>query len=68
MSFIKKESNIVENELVSEVSDYIPQHPMLQWSGQAAVPKRDHLEDYKEVRPFEESEGLWSDLKNKFLK
>ena len=51
MSFIKKESNIVEKDLVSKVSDYLPQHPVLQWSEQA-VPKRDHLEEYTEVRPF----------------
>lgn len=59
MSFIKKELNIVENaEKVEEVSDHLPQHPMLQWSGPEPESKRDHLEDYEEVKPFEESEGF----------
>ena len=62
MSFIKKELKIVEEvgevEEAEEVSYHAPQHPMLQWSGPERKSKRDHLEDYKEVKPFEESEGF----------
>jgi hypothetical protein len=59
MSLFKKELNIVEKvEKVEKVSDPLPQHPMLQWSGPSSESKRDHLEDYEEVQPFEESEGF----------
>lgn len=56
MSFIKKTLNIIEK--VEKKSDHLPQHPMLQWSAPSPEQKRDHLEDYKEVQPFEESEGF----------
>ena len=69
MSFFKKELNMVEKvaglgprlrqkvENVEKVSDHLPQHPMLQLSGPFTESKRDHLERYEEVHPFEKSES-----------
>ena len=59
MSFFKKDLAVVEENLpIPEPSEeHIPQHPMLQWDGPTAAPKRDHLEDYNEVQPFENAEG-----------
>ena len=57
MSFFKKDM-VEKVEKVEKVSDPLPQHPMLQWSGPSPESKRDHLEDYEEVQPFEESEGF----------
>jgi len=63
MSFFKKELNMVEKvekvENVEKVSDHLPQHPMLQLSGPFTESKRDHLERYEEVHPFEKSESYF---------
>jgi len=68
MSFFKKELNMVEKvekvENVEKVSDHLSQHPMLQLSGPSPESKRDHLERYEEVHPFEKSEG-WNPFKKK---
>ena len=76
MSFFKKELNMVEKvaglgprlrqkvEKVEKVSDHLSQHPMLQLSGPSPESKRDHLERYEEVHPFEKSEG-WNPFKKK---
>lgn len=37
--------------------DYKPQHPMHDWRPTAAVTESDHLDEYTEVNPFEDSEG-----------
>tara|TARA_B110000977_G_scaffold191247_1_gene263091 strand:- start:97 stop:588 length:492 start_codon:yes stop_codon:yes gene_type:complete len=79
MSFFKKELNMVEKvaglgprlrqkvENVEKVSDHLSQHPMLQLSGPSPPEsKRDHLERYEEVHPFEKSEASW--FKNPFKK
>ena len=74
MSFFKKELNMVEKvekvekvENVEKVSDHLSQHPMLQLSGPSPPEsKRDHLERYEEVHPFEKSEANW--FKNPFKK
>ena len=69
MSFINKELKIVENvenvEKDEEVSYHLPQHPVLQWSGPEPKSKHDHLEDYKEVKPFEQSEGFLDNFRSK---
>ena len=71
MSFFKKELNMVEKvekvekvENVEKVSDHLSQHPMLQLSGPTPELKRDHLERYEEVHPFEKS--AWPAFKNPF--
>ena len=37
--------------------DYKPQHPMHEWRPAAAAAESDHLDEYTEVNPFEDSEG-----------
>jgi len=44
-------------------TDYVPQHPMLAFKGPKKVAATDHLCEYSEVDPFEDSEGLMSGLK-----
>jgi hypothetical protein len=69
MSLIKnhQEQGIVENTSVEseETSVHEPQHPMLKWKGPQKEEKRDHLEEYNEVQPFEDSEGLIGMLKRR---
>jgi hypothetical protein len=62
MSFItyieNKDVAQEKKDVTQEVSNSLPQHPMLQWHGQESVLAPDHLEGYTEIRPFEESEGF----------
>ena len=62
MSFIthieKKDVAQEKKDVTQEVSNSLPQHPMLQWHGQESVLAPDHLEGYTEIHPFEESEGF----------
>ena len=44
-------------------TDYVPQHPMLAFKGPKKIAIDDHLDEYSEVDPFEDSEGLMSGLK-----
>lgn len=40
---------------------YVPQHPMLQYQIQSEE-KTDHLENYVEVNPFEDTENVFGDM------
>tara|TARA_B110000091_G_scaffold93190_1_gene101679 strand:+ start:319 stop:639 length:321 start_codon:yes stop_codon:yes gene_type:complete len=44
-----------------EEESYIPQHPMLQYKAQAKE-KTDHLVNYVEIDPFEDSENIFGDM------
>ena len=70
MSFIKKELTVLPTQKVAQEISHAPQHPMLKYTGPTAPAVRDHLEEYDEVRPFEESEGLkgWVKRKKKAFK
>jgi hypothetical protein len=37
--------------------DYKPQHPMHEWRPTVATAESDHLDEYTEVNPFEDTEG-----------
>ena len=59
-----KDSEVSEISTAVEVpDDYVPKHPMLKFKGPKKVVTRDHLDEYNEVTPFEDSEGLMSGLK-----
>jgi len=65
MSAIKRknsEPKVVEQLAMPE--NYQPKHPMMAFQGVAPAPVADHLDEYREVRPFEDSEGLISGLKS----
>ena len=65
MSAIKrKHSDPKVVEQLSMPENYQPQHPMMAFQGTEAVHGPDHLDDYREVRPFEDSEGLMSGLRS----
>lgn len=70
MSRLNKESSIVSVEQSVETSeksaDYVPQHPLMNYNYVNTDVERDHLEQYVEVRPFENTEGKkFSKLYNK---
>jgi len=44
-----------------EEESYIPQHPMLQYKAQTKE-KTDHLDNYVEIDPFENSENMFGDM------
>ena len=65
MSAIKRKNS--EPKVVEQLSmpeNYQPKHPMMAFQGVAPTPVADHLDEYREVRPFEDSEGLFSGLKS----
>lgn len=65
MSAIKRKNS--EPKVVEQLSmpeNYQPKHPMMAFQGVAPTPVADHLDEYREVRPFEDSEGLISGLKS----
>lgn len=60
MSRLRKPVSITASrESTSAPSDYVPQHPMATFSHvMAPAEESDHLDEYAEVRPFEDAE--WS--------
>mgnify|MGYP003987644435 CR=1 FL=1 len=63
MSSLKK--NIVGSQLPAPPpSDYVPQHPLYAFKPKPVAAK-DHLDNYVETRPFEDTEGLLSWAKGK---
>jgi hypothetical protein len=56
MSFLKKQEPpaIVATPAPD---DYKPQHPMHEWRPTVATAESDHLDEYTEVNPFEDTEG-----------
>tara|TARA_B110000285_G_scaffold80029_1_gene92377 strand:+ start:1707 stop:1931 length:225 start_codon:yes stop_codon:yes gene_type:complete len=50
-------------EIISQVDtcNYKGNHPMLQYSNVSVEKKRDHLDNYVEVRPFENTEDEYAD-------
>lgn len=65
MSAIKRKNS--EPKVVEQLSmpeNYQPKHPMMAFQGVAPAPVADHLDEYREVRPFEDSEGLMSGLRS----
>jgi len=65
MSAIKRKNS--EPKVVEQLSmpeNYQPKHPMMAFQGVAPAPVADHLDEYREVRPFEDSEGLISGLRS----
>lgn len=64
MSAIKRKNSEPKVEQLSMPENYQPKHPMMAFQGVAPAPVADHLDEYREVRPFEDSEGLISGLKS----
>ena len=58
MSRLRKPvSTVAPRKLSSEPTDYVPQHPMAAFRHvESPEPQPDHLEQYAEVRPFEDAD------------
>ena len=66
MSRLRKTvSTVAPSAPSSEPTDYVPQHPMAAFRHVASPePQADHLEQYAEVRPFEDAEWSWKRFKD----
>ena len=64
MSLLKRETKMVETP-PSVRTDYTGAHPVLAFKHTVPELKNDHLDDYVQVKPFENSEGLGSWLGKK---
>jgi|TARA_B110000977_G_scaffold154214_1_gene196012 hypothetical protein len=63
MSRLNKSTTHINQRQNTELQEegYVPQHPMLHYKIQSEE-KTDHLENYVEVNPFEDTENVFGDM------
>jgi len=67
MSSLKKNPSFKGSQSpVHSPSDYVPQHPYYTFKPEPIAAANDHLDNYVETRPFEDTEGLLSWAKGKW--
>jgi len=67
MSSLKKNPSFKGSQSpVHSPSDYVPQHPYYTFKPESVTAANDHLDNYAETRPFEDTEGLLSWAKGKW--
>lgn len=66
MSSLRKKPSFKSSQLPAPPpSDYVPQHPLYAFKPEPVAAAKDHLDNYVETRPFEDTEGIFDRFKSK---